>query len=39
MELSARWIKQVVHDALKGKFKPIGIDDDDDDDDDRDSDN
>jgi hypothetical protein len=38
MELSARWIKQVVHDALKGKFKPIGIDDDDDDDD-RDSDN
>ena len=33
MDTSARWIKQVVHDALKHHFKPVDGDDDDDDDD------
>jgi len=38
MDASARWIKRVVHDALRHNFKPVDDDDDDDDDNDDDDD-
>ena len=39
MEVSARWIKRVVHDALRHNFEPVGDDNDDDDDCDSDNEN